>query len=320
MTRNNRRVVFYLFCILFLILSSIIVVYSKGWRFDFKKMRLVATGAIYLETKPPGVNIYLNNEFQKQTLNFSFFSSALFQDMKPDYYNIKIEKDGYFSWTKTLIVKPNLVTEAKDIELFLKKPVISEADFSEIPVQSAFGDFYFKKNGLFYKKVNGQETQLTIVPVLAPKKFVIILSKQGKILARQLNEDGALYYFNDEKKVLEKIDQGIIQASFSPDENKILYQNDHEIWVYDLDYKNKNEKQTLITRSAEPIKISSWLGDRAYIAYISGGVIKIAELDNRDQRNIIEFFPSDGDLLYFDSNSQNLYFLSKKQLYKAQIQ
>lgn len=318
MTRNNRRVIFYLFFLFFLIFSSIIIVYSKGWRFDFKKMRLVATGAIYLETKPAGVKIYLNDEFQKQTLNFSFFPSALFSNLKPDYFDIKIEKDGYFSWAKTLIVKPGLVTEVKEIELFLQKPIILEADLSEIPVPSAPNNFYFKKNGLFYKKTDGQETQLIIVQISAPKKFVIILSKQGKILVRQLNEDKTLYYFNAEKKVLEKIDQGVIQASFSPDENMILYQNDNEIMVYNLNYKN--EKRTSITRTVEPIKTISWLGNRAYIAYISGGFIKIAELDNRGQRNIVELLPSSGDLLYFNSNSQNLYFVQKNNLYKAKIQ
>lgn len=319
MTRKNRRLIFYSFFLIFFIVGYLVAIYSMGWRFDFKKARFVATGAIYLETKPPGVKIHLNNKFQKETINFPLFSSVLFKNLRPDFYQIKVEKEGYFPWTKTLFVESKLVTEAKDIQLFLKNPKLIEADFSEIKIEKKSNDLYFKKNGLLYKKDNNQEVQLTIETAVVPKKFDIINSSNEDFLILQLEKEKNLYFFHKEKRILEKIDQKVIRAQFSYDGKKIIYQNEKEIFIYPIDLKKKTERQ-LITRNTELIKNTIWINkEGTYLVFLAQGFIKIAEIDSRDQRNIIEFLPSDGDFLYTDKDFQYLYFLVKKKLYKTQI-
>ena len=71
MTKKTRLIIL-LFCVVcFFIVAPILVAYSEGYRFDFEKMKIVATGGIYVRTFPSADKITIDSEtFQK---NPAFF-------------------------------------------------------------------------------------------------------------------------------------------------------------------------------------------------------------------------------------------------------
>ncbi len=101
---------------LFLILAPSIVLYCQGYRFDFDSKKITQTGGLFLKISPKQTDIYLDNRLKEKT-DF-FFGSALVENLLPRKYQIKVQKDGYSSWEKSLEIKEKQVTEAKNIILF----------------------------------------------------------------------------------------------------------------------------------------------------------------------------------------------------------
>jgi len=102
--------------LIFAIIAPGIIMYSQGYRFDIKKMKYLETGGIYVKTLPGDATVSIDKDHQDRTSGFS--RDLLVQNLLPENHSIKIEKDGYHSWTKTLEVKEKKVTEAKYVILF----------------------------------------------------------------------------------------------------------------------------------------------------------------------------------------------------------
>lgn len=89
-------------------------------------------GAIFFKRIPDKATVFI----EKNELNFEsgLLTSSLFiANLFPKTYEIKITKDGYQSWQKTLSVKPSLVTEVPPIILLpfsidLGKPLLKQRE------------------------------------------------------------------------------------------------------------------------------------------------------------------------------------------------
>lgn len=79
-------------------------------------MRFLETGGIYIKTTPGDATISIDSDYQNKTSGFS--RDLLIQNLLPENHSIKIEKEGYHSWTKTLEVEEKKVAEAKYVVLF----------------------------------------------------------------------------------------------------------------------------------------------------------------------------------------------------------
>jgi len=110
MTRRTRRCIFYIFLFLFVVLASTIILYAQGYSFDWQKKSPVITGAFYFKSYPKEADIYVNNKYEGKTTKF-------IRRIPPGEYDIKISKQNYSDWQKTLTVKSKLVTEAQNIVL-----------------------------------------------------------------------------------------------------------------------------------------------------------------------------------------------------------
>ena len=105
------------------------------------------------------------------------------------------------------------------------------------------------------------------------------------------------------------------------DNEKLLYANKHEIWVYDLN----SRKNTLLTRISQEIKGVIWHPNNNYAIYNTPNSIYSIELDNREKYNIIKLITLDTiQNIELDKNGDNLYFYSKinsqEGIYKLSIQ
>ena len=102
--------------LVFALIAPVIIMYSQGYRFDVKKMKFLETGGIYVKTIPGDTTITIDDKLPSKTSSFT--RDILIQNLLPENHTIKIEKDGYHSWTKTLEVDEKKVTEAKYVILF----------------------------------------------------------------------------------------------------------------------------------------------------------------------------------------------------------
>lgn len=113
-----KKAFFSTFVILILVgcISYGVVLYAKGYRLDFsnKGNQFVAgTGLLVLTSVPNGGRVFIDGNLTTATDNTI--------NLSPGTYSIRIEKDGYFAWSKKVTVKKESVTKT-DALLFPSTP------------------------------------------------------------------------------------------------------------------------------------------------------------------------------------------------------
>jgi len=83
MNLTLRRIIFYTFCFLFLVISTLIILYASGYqinyRYLFTPLGVQKTGMTIIYSNPAGADIYLNNKMVKrffQSVAWANYSSA----------------------------------------------------------------------------------------------------------------------------------------------------------------------------------------------------------------------------------------------------
>jgi len=125
MTKRTRTFLFLSLLFLFTILTPSFILYSQGYRVDWKSKRLVQTGALYLKVIPTRADILVDGKTSKTT-DF-FFGSALLGNLFPGSHLIQISKEGFVPWAKQMDIQERQVTDAKNIMLFPQIPAFSIA-------------------------------------------------------------------------------------------------------------------------------------------------------------------------------------------------
>ncbi len=91
------------------------ILYATGYRFDFRgngtgAIKFVeGTGLLVATSKPDGARVSINGHLTTATNNTI--------SLAPGSYEVGIDKDGYLSWHKTIIIKKSLVSEANALLL-----------------------------------------------------------------------------------------------------------------------------------------------------------------------------------------------------------
>ena len=113
MTRKSRKIFFWLAVLIFFVLAPIIVSYAQGYRFDFSRGEIVQVGGMIIESNPEEAEVWLGEKKLKIKSPFAIPSLLPFR-----FYNIRVEKEGFSSWEKNLLVRPEKITPARTIVLF----------------------------------------------------------------------------------------------------------------------------------------------------------------------------------------------------------
>ena len=149
MSIRTRRLLFYISSFLFLIISSLLVAYSLGFKLDFTNLSFRETGGIYLRSEPTDASISLDGKEIKNQSGF-LQSGTLISNLKEDSYHLNLERDGYFNWEKNVSVKKSLVEVFDSIVLVSQK----EPDKLSEPVDK----FYINDGSLITEAAGGIKT------------------------------------------------------------------------------------------------------------------------------------------------------------------
>lgn len=115
---SNRRSLTLIALVGFFIIgfTYLISIFARGYRFSLKNgFTLNPTGIISAVSYPKGASVYIDDKLITAT-DDTF-------NLSPGVYRLKINKDGFNPWQKTITVKPETVYLA-DIQLFSSVPEI----------------------------------------------------------------------------------------------------------------------------------------------------------------------------------------------------
>ncbi len=173
--------------------------------------------------------------------------------------------------------------------------------------------FYLKKDGHVYRTSMDAENELGAVQITKkaldlnpPHLYTLISYNQSRFTVAD-ETSGALWLYNRfgaevfYEALLTEHAKG---SQFSNDGKKLLYYTDTEAFVYFLrDWKvqpirTRGDVQPVL-RLATPLEFPQWSKDYEHILYVSGGSLKLIELDNREAQYIQDIAHFNAPLLQF---------------------
>lgn len=121
----HRRILPWIFTIIFFASAPALVFYTAGYRWNPKKDKVERNGTLIIDSKPTGARILLNGNDSGET------TPVTLQNTAPGRYLIRLEKDGYHPWEKRLDVQPEYVTFANDLWLWkISEPMLVDSGSS----------------------------------------------------------------------------------------------------------------------------------------------------------------------------------------------
>lgn len=112
----SRQLITYIAVFLFLAIGTVaVILYGTGYRLNIGKgkLGLLETGLLVAKSQPDGASILINGHLTTATDNTI--------DLAPGEYRIRIAKDGYSSWEKTIKIQKEVVAKI-DALLFSTTP------------------------------------------------------------------------------------------------------------------------------------------------------------------------------------------------------
>lgn len=113
--------------------ASLAIFFAKGYTFSPKEKRIVGTGIISISSEPDSASVYLDGHLTTAT-------NTTIPSLTPKTYQVKIIKEGFIPWEKSVEVREGLVSEVKTT-LFPAIPTIYPLTFTGVanPVLSSDG-------------------------------------------------------------------------------------------------------------------------------------------------------------------------------------
>lgn len=276
MTTHQRQVMFTIFALCFVATSIAVLMYASGYRITHEG-RIVQTGVLFVNGKPRDARVFVNQNQMGDELPLRL------QHMIPGSYTVRVEKEGYHAWEKTLDMRPRETTFAT--ELVLWKQAVLEKRSSRTDVRALTWD----KNEL----IIGPTTNAS-PPSKQKQPSIKTLSRQEKRLILWEPASGALMLADEDTDTSPK--QLAISSTaqepivaWNPDIKRWLIATSHELWLLGSD-----GALSLIERTSTPIKTAAFLADHPYVLTHTGDDVRILELDDRDRRNVVTLITRPG--------------------------
>ncbi|MCX6778614.1 MAG: PEGA domain-containing protein [Candidatus Magasanikbacteria bacterium] len=190
MNIKTRRLIYLFFILIFAVTAPLVVFYTAGYRYNIQKGKIEQVGVLFVNTTPKDVQIFLNDNLMSKVRPLRLPS------LRPNYYQVKVTKDNYFPWQKTLEVKSQASTLAFDIVLFKNNsPVILDDKNIQTFALSPKADAIALANndGLRIKNLS-DNTEKLIWPTNGAEIEKIIWNKDSKNLL--IKKGGQFFILN----------------------------------------------------------------------------------------------------------------------------
>jgi hypothetical protein len=112
----HRRIAPWIFATIFLISAPVLIFYTSGYRFNPNKITIERNGTLIVDSVPRGATVFLNDQDIRDA------TAATLQNLAPGPYKIRVTRNAYLPWEKTLDVRAEQVTFANSIHLWFSAP------------------------------------------------------------------------------------------------------------------------------------------------------------------------------------------------------
>jgi len=121
----HRRILPWLFFLIFLAVAPVLLLYTAGYRYNAKKNQLERNGTLIVDSTPSGATIFIDGHTTHET------SPVTFLNMAPGWHRLELKKPGFHPWKKTMEVRAEQVSFANDIWLWREHTpsLVLEGDF-----------------------------------------------------------------------------------------------------------------------------------------------------------------------------------------------
>lgn len=191
MHRRARTAIALFFVIGFFVTAPFVLLYTAGYRWNVRKGRVEKTGLIQTSTKPEGARIFLNGVLQKRV------TPAGFKRILPDDYVVRLEKQGYFPWEKTLEVRSGETAFATEI-------VLMQDSLPRLRNDGSYAEAGFNASGTAFAFLRdlGELTELGIVDARTGTESLLARFGKGTYedARMQWSPDGATLLFSGNAK------------------------------------------------------------------------------------------------------------------------
>jgi hypothetical protein len=117
---KTRILVFLLTVIVVGLLGAFTISYARGYRIDWKHLKLSPNGLLVVKSEPTGAQIFVNGDLKT--------ASDATISLSPGTYDVSVRRDGYFAWNKRLTIEKEEVTLA-NVSLFRVAPSLTAVTF-----------------------------------------------------------------------------------------------------------------------------------------------------------------------------------------------
>jgi len=163
---RNLYLFYFISLVLFIFTAVIIVYYSLGYRYDFEKNRIFQTGILRLEPIDPSSSIAIDHKpvDLKKISKITEITNLL-----PKTHTVEIQSPGFQSWSKTIEIQAEKVTNIQDIILIPEHPRTSD-QFTFLQI-----DYNPENNQLAYSNLQtlnianiNNPDQITTIEAISP--------------------------------------------------------------------------------------------------------------------------------------------------------
>ncbi|MDD5584784.1 MAG: PEGA domain-containing protein [Candidatus Omnitrophica bacterium] len=298
-----RRLIFFIFLGLYLILCPVLILYAFGYIFNPIKQVMTQTGLIYLSSTPPGADIYLEASRYKEK------TPASINELLPGNYKITLKKKNYKPWAQTVSINEGRAVSFKSILLipkswpvgtaiaqtFLKLTPLKGTDYFLLARASNLGSYlvYDCRRDKFAPLVLSKSVffDLPVDSILTQKNSHTLIVHSGSLWNRKyayINVDKSPFEVMDISKLMPKRPLDIAWSDFNRTKLFAAYKGHlnlldieslslvpyyvenmkgygvHEKWVYTLDKHNNVFRQTHEKGQKELLFENSQLGNESF--------------------------------------------------------
>lgn len=282
-----RKIVMWLFILTFLIITPLTILYTSGWRYNWKKGSVEQTGVLMIDVQPRSSKISVNNELLKQLFPFSEFH---LDNLLPGEYNIKVEKENYHSWEKNVEVKENISSFINKVILFKN---INPEIVNNLNITDAFS--FENNNSILFTIRNNDYEELWAFN---------IEDEEESLLYRLINPEENINTFTKNK------------FQWSANNNLLLFNDSKHNLIFDLE--NSNKITDLNNINVSKIEKIHWSKTDNNIIYYIDEKNNLNEFNidsqidnilfNSIENEITDFLVSNDDLYYLSSDDEYVYF------------
>jgi hypothetical protein len=274
--RNEQRirfVLFYLSVTIFLVGLPFILSFSLGYKFDRRTFKFTKTGLLIIKTQPAGADIFLDKKLLGEKTPYTV------NELLPGTYELKLELERYYPWTAQVQIEANKLTRFEKIILFPLRPHIRQLN----------------KDRLYYYWVN----------------------EKAKLIYYVNPADNGIYQSNLDGESYKKIGSFIdiqpppLKWQLSPDGNKLLYHNTHQIAIsYLKTYKEPLDHEPIFIQEYAGNKITEafWHSDSYHIIVVGDTSIEVWEARPNASPVALSALNKKGSVAFYDIDTDTLYF------------